>query len=223
MIFFRRLLLLFPLLFTCAIPACQKDDEPRRAVRPPVVIDESTMLRLLAAMQELQDLSRAHPLAQQNGIGVLPVGMGITAMLGEPGARIITQHGFASTTEFESKVGYIQAALMQLLFQGRHGFDGDAQLYRLNGKLSDLKAHRLEVENDNEISTSDRRLSLTEIRLQIEAIEERIEDVQDFAATMDDGYSNLPEENLASLKAHIDEVLPLIDPTGTLTTTPPGK
>ena len=222
MILARRLLLSLPLLLTLPLVSCTEDDGDRRPVRPPVVVDEATMVRLLAAMQELQDLTRAHPQTRAQGLEVMPMFLGITAFLGEPAGAVVQRHGFVNATDFESKFGYVQQALQQLQFQDRHGFDGDAQLFRLRGKLQELEARKQEIENDAELSAADRRLMLTEVRMQVESVEERIGEVNDFAATMAAGYENVPPENLASVKAHLEELIRLIDPSGTLTTTPPG-
>ncbi|MFG0316625.1 MAG: hypothetical protein ACF8XB_05085 [Planctomycetota bacterium JB042] len=211
------------LLLSFLLAACERDAAEREVpVRPPVVLDEETMTRLLAAMRELQDLSRSHPMAQASERGVMPVGPLMVTFLGDRAEAVIKRHGFSNATEFEGKLGYVQAALQQLQFEGRHGFDGDMQLYRLRGKRTDLEARRKEIEQDAELSDDTRRLMLAEVRLQLEDVEERIEDVNAFAATMERQFETLPDENLESVRRHLDEILALIAPEGTLLSAPPG-
>ncbi len=212
-----------PFLLPLLLVACERDAADRAPpARPPVVLDEETMTRLLAAMRELQDLSRSHPMAQTSERGVMPVGPLMVTFLGERAEAVVKRHGFANSTEFEGKLGYLQAALQQLQFEGRHGFDGDMQLYRLRGKRTDLEARRKEIEQDAELSDDTRRLMLTEVRLQLEDVEERIEDVNAFAATMERQFDSLPDENLETVRRHLDEILALISPDGALLSAPPG-
>lgn len=215
----RRRLLSVPLLLPFVLSGCEREPDRSTPVRPPVIVDDATMTRLLAAMRELQDLARTRSAAQLPSNGELPIGgVGVSGVLGEAALPIVRKHGFANTLEFESKVAWTQKALVQLQFQGRHGFDGDAQLYRLRGKRSDLQARRLELERDAELSDDMRRQLLTEVRLQLEDVEDRIDEVNDFAETMDQQFEDLPAENLQSVRDHLDELLALLSPDGALQT-----
>ncbi|MFH0946961.1 MAG: hypothetical protein V2A76_17345 [Planctomycetota bacterium] len=195
----------------------QDVDEQEVAVvkRPPVLIDEASMVRLLAAMKELQDYSRGHPMIRQQGEtgpGVMPIGAGVTALLGDGCQPILARHGFESSLQFDSLMAHTQRA-MQKIKQGDHGgFNGLDRQYQLRGALSAARKYLTEVESDSGLSPDQKRLISTDTRKTIEDLERQQADISDFANDLKENYDQIPALNLETVRRHFDELTKLMNP-----------
>lgn len=189
---------------------CERPPPAARAVRPPVEIDDAVAERLLAAMRELADLSRAHP---SSGGRPLPISLGITALLGKDVCEpIVRRHGFANCRDFESRLGYVQAILMERIFGERRGFDADAQAYRIRASIQAARSELEALGRDTSLTEADRRLERARIRRRIEALEERLEEVDDVADAIDHQFEGVPEEVREAVLRRLDDFAALMVP-----------
>ena len=192
-------------------------DEPEVAVvkRPPVLIDEATMVRLLAAMKELQDYSRGHPMVRQqgeDGPGVMPIGAGVTALLGDGCKPILARHGFESTMQFDSIMGHTQRAMQKIQLGAHGGFDGLDRQYRLRSAIRAAREYLTKVENDAGLSADQQRLINSNTQKTIEDLEFQLGEVSDLADSLKENYDQIPAVNLETVRRHLEELTQLINP-----------
>ncbi|MBI4880367.1 MAG: hypothetical protein HY812_12020 [Planctomycetes bacterium] len=198
----RRVLRALFLACAAMSGACGGDSgEPagESAAGAPVLIDEDSAVRLIAAMRELKDLS-----------GGQPVRVGISLALGDAARPILERHGFANSLEFESLLAHAHQALQHVLLGDHAGFDGADKRYRLNFAIQEQEARLKEVQGDRELGSAERNEREAEIRLALERLRGELEDVEGLAQTLLAQYESLPAVNLETVQRHRDELLALI-------------
>ena len=191
------------------------EDEPAVVTRPPVIIDEPTMIRLLAAMRELQDFSRGHPLVRQVGdetSGKLPIDTGATAILGEGSLPILKKHGFESALQFDSIMAHTQRAVQKIKLGEHGGFDNERQEYKTRMLLSEAREQLKQLETERGLSENQRRQLLAMKRQEIESLERQLVEMQELADVLKGNYDQIPAVNLETVRRHLTELDALMNP-----------
>lgn len=208
-------------LFACGCSG--EENTESEVLRPPVILDEDTMSRLMAALREMQDVSRGHPLVLQAGnsaVTSLPMGPGVTTVLGDQAEQIAVRHGFGGSHDLESKLAHLQLVVQRLTLGEHVGFDGSMQLYQMRGRLQQQEASLRALDTNDALSEDERRLEKFQLKQSIAALHDRIEEVNDIAAALREQSERIPDVSLRAVQTHLEEVISLMVPQAMIPANP---
>ena len=183
--------------------------------RPPVLIDEATMTRLLAAMRGLQDFSRAHPLVRQQGDegpGVMPIGAGVTALLGEGSLAILAKHGFESSRQFDSIMSHAQLTYQKIKLGDHGGYDNLDRQYQIGNALREARERQKQIANEAGLSEDQKSLLTGKSRREIEDLNRQLQEIHELAGDLKGNYDLIPAVNVETVQRHIEELEALMVP-----------
>lgn len=203
------------LLGAALLAGCGDDqgEETDVVQRPAVEINDASMDRLIGALSEFRDLSRALPRAAELGNqqdGAIGVGFGITGLLGDAATPILERHGFASARDFESLMAYTQLALQKVELGEHGGFGGMDRRFAIRGAIEDAKERLRRMEQDEGLSPDQKKLLSARTQRELDSLHDQLAEIEELAGTFKSQFDNLPADNIEVVRRHRVELLTLM-------------
>lgn len=182
-------------------------------VRPPLILDEDTLQRLIATMTELrpmQEAQYAEKVAAKDPLAHRYVGVGISFHT-QGADEVLKRHGFATREAFETTLAWTYKAINTISVNGVSGLQ-DERVKRLNDELHQLEQDVAAAKSDASLGSLQRSARVAELEQGIASIKDQLESLDSVSGSLQKDRAQVPAANIALVKAHRDELTKLLGP-----------